>query len=602
MAGALRFEERGRFRLTPDELWAFVADTDRLNALVGLPQMHYATSPLATGGAQITAAYRLGPLPLARWTEYPWEWRAPHHYAVERAYTWGPLAHFYGGVELHAVEGGAATDLRIFAEITPAWGPLGAFAVRLLVGPTGTRRAMEECRRYERRFLASGQAAHPHPRRRHRSPRLRRLCDRLAADGVDPAIVRRLGQHLAHGTDEAIRKMRPFALADDWGFDRRTVLVAFLRAARLGLVTMSWDVLCPNCRVAKASSTSLRGLGADAHCDVCNIAFAPRFDRLVEVRFTAAASLRKRGASCYCVGGPMNTPHVVAQARVPAGANADFVGPDPGLYRLRGAAGGPSVVEVTPRGNTRASFVWSSAGIAPTVAEVAPGATLSVRNDGSEETRLVLEGAVWPDAAASAAYVSTLAEFRDLFASEVLAPGVALSLESLTFLFTDLCGSTTLYERIGQARAFRLVHEHFALLDAAVRAHHGTVVKTVGDAVMPVFPTPADAVSAALAMQEAVASLDTDGAADPTRLLRVGVHTGPALAVGSEERLDYFGTTVNTAARVEHACGGGQIAMTQAVAEDHEVDGLLATLHVPCASRSAVLRGVTEPVRLLVLG
>jgi class 3 adenylate cyclase len=74
----------------------------------------------------------------------------------------------------------------------------------------------------------------------------------------------------------------------------------------------------------------------------------------------------------------------------------------------------------------------------------------------------------------------------------------------VTLLFTDLKGSTVMYERLGDLNAYALVRKHFALLGAIVQEHSGAIVKTIGDAVMAVFSRPTDAVSAALHILEKI--------------------------------------------------------------------------------------------------
>src|SRR5205814_7684589 len=98
----------------------------------------------------------------------------------------------------------------------------------------------------------------------------------------------------------------------------------------------------------------------------------------------------------------------------------------------------------------------------------------------------------------TAAVITSMQAFRDLFSSEALRPGEAISVESLSILFTDLKGSTALYRTIGDAPAFGQVMSHFDILREGVAAHHGGLVKTIGDSIMAVFPDPADALAAAL--------------------------------------------------------------------------------------------------------
>jgi class 3 adenylate cyclase len=129
-----------------------------------------------------------------------------------------------------------------------------------------------------------------------------------------------------------------------------------------------------------------------------------------------------------------------------------------------------------------------------------------------------------------------------------------LKITSLTFLFTDLKGSTELYERVGDLAAFDLVRAHFRVLDEIVAAEAGAVVKTIGDAVMAAFPTPDRAISAALRMREAMRELHT-GRHGEDLLLKIGIDQGPCLAVLLNDRQDYFGQTVNIAARVQALAG-----------------------------------------------
>ena len=98
--------------------------------------------------------------------------------------------------------------------------------------------------------------------------------------------------------------------------------------------------------------------------------------------------------------------------------------------------------------------------------------------------------------------------FRDIYRTDTLDVDQRLKITSLTFLFTDLQGSTELYERVGDLVAFDLVRAHFSVLNEIVAAEAGAVVKTIGDAVMATFPTPDRAVAAALRMREAMRELN----------------------------------------------------------------------------------------------
>src|SRR6202047_1776159 len=145
-------------------------------------------------------------------------------------------------------------------------------------------------------------------------------------------------------------------------------------------------------------------------------------------------------------------------------------------------------------------------------------------------------------------------------------------------MFTDLKGSTELYDALGDVTAYNLVRDHFVFLLERVQQNHGFVVKTVGDAVMAAFSRPDDAVRAALAIQDDVASFNSargGGNATPI-VLKLGLHAGSCIAVTTGDALDYFGATVNIAARLEHQCRGGEVIVSEAVAKDAETGAGLA--------------------------
>jgi class 3 adenylate cyclase len=130
---------------------------------------------------------------------------------------------------------------------------------------------------------------------------------------------------------------------------------------------------------------------------------------------------------------------------------------------------------------------------------------------------------------------------------------------TLSFLFTDVEGSTRLWERYPEAMKGAL-ERHDAALRAAVQGSSGRIVKTTGDGFMCVFASPLDAVSACIAAQHALAG-QTWAEMDPLRV-RMGVHAGQA-EVRAE---DYFGPAVIRAARIMAAGHGGQVLLSATAA------------------------------------
>ncbi|MFD3164604.1 adenylate/guanylate cyclase domain-containing protein [Herpetosiphon sp. NSE202] len=187
----------------------------------------------------------------------------------------------------------------------------------------------------------------------------------------------------------------------------------------------------------------------------------------------------------------------------------------------------------------------------------------------------------------------TVQAFRDLFIDEPLPDGESFQIKWAALMFTDLGGSTALYARKGDPRAYSLVREHFNILFNVVNQAGGAVVKTIGDAIMAVFVDGAAAVKAGQNALIAIEAFNRERElADDERLtLKVGVHAGPTLAVTLNDRLDYFGTTVNAAARVQSSANYAELVVTQQVLE---APGVAEILPADLANETLILRGLDD--------
>jgi len=178
--------------------------------------------------------------------------------------------------------------------------------------------------------------------------------------------------------------------------------------------------------------------------------------------------------------------------------------------------------------------------------------------------------------------------FREIYRTSTLDVDQRLKITSLTFLFTDLKGSTELYERVGDIVAYDLVREHFRVLNEIVASEAGAVVKTIGDAVMATFPSPDRALAAALRMRKSVHALKKD------LLIKIGIHEGPCLAVTLNDRLDYFGQTVNIASRVQSLSTSQEIHITGPIIESPAVATILEKEAIRPIQKEAALRGIAD--------
>jgi class 3 adenylate cyclase len=582
-----------RLDASPAELWPLVSNTERFNRALGLPAMTN-EGPAAPGSFEKKVSASLFGMTL-RWRELPFEWVEGRWFRSVREFESGPVTRFEGGMELRQTAGG--TEAVVESIFTPR-NALGTAIVKYATGKRSVEDAVRMLRRFDS-FCRTGED--PFPARRTKTPFSPGALAQKAAALHDAACSKELAakvlHFVEHGYDDELTGIRPFELADRWGADRCATLKVFLHATRAGLFDLSWQVLCPCCKGANASPHTLKELSSKAHCGACEIEYGVDFDRSVEVRFSVSPTVRPVQAHTFCVGSPARSRDAVLQLRLRPGKPREELvdlGAESFLLHdldhdrvttLRPSEGGPSELAV-------------DLSALPEQLAFKPGTVKLSLTPGAEPALLRLERESWKQKGATASFVTTLQDFRDLFSSEVLAPGVEIAVRTVALLFTDLKGSTALYEKVGDATAYAIVRDHFDYLFAIIRAHDGAVVKTIGDAVMAVFASPARALEAALQMQERVGELNTKLSPKPSVILKIGVHAGPSIAINNDNLLDYFGSSVNIAARVQNESAGGDIVITEALRRDKEVEDLIAAHGARQEPLRVQLKGLSKDFQL----
>lgn len=585
---------------SPDNLWPFVADTNRFNRDTGVPKLEFDKVHKRLPNARRKVRFSYFGLPV-EWEEQPFEWIRPNRFGVERLYNKGPMARLKAICELKAKPDGG-THMTYEIRATPR-NVLGVIAIPLqvsfVIGPKlrAAIKKYDELASAEVTIETTGEST---SQSTFDLERLSSLKNKLVSEleSADEharrvAIANRLVDFIEHGDDLAVSSIRAYKLADDWEEPRRLVLEVCLQATRTGLLDFQWDVLCPLCRGPKQSQHSLKDLDKDVHCETCMIDFTVNFDRYVELTFTPNPSVRRVEVPYFCVGSPEWTPHVVVQQLLPAGVERELSLPlESGNYRLRALElQGAQDIIVSHGGATSAQVTVSTDGWGREMLRVDERFSLSLKNETDAEQLLILERTEWSDQATTAAEVTALQAFRDLFAAEALRPGEQISVGTLTILFTDLRHSTQLYREIGDATAFGRVMNHFDVVRKSIADHDGAVVKTIGDAVMAVFRSASDGLAAMLEVQKTLAA-PPDGSMPLA--LKAGLNTGPCIAVTLNDRLDYFGSTVNMAARLEGLSSGCDVIISRSVYEDAKVRELIKSKGLSVVEFDMSLKGFDE--------
>jgi len=459
----------------------------------------------------------------------------------------------------------------------------------------------------------------------------------LLRQAADSRVVDAMERLVADAPDHYLHRINVPAFAAKNGVNDEAAIAAFLHAARIGLFDIAWNVLCPGCGGVLDTNATLKTVQKDTYvCALCADSYAPTLDEMVEVTFTVSPRVRKIAAHT-----PDDLPVEEYYRQVYWGSGVDV--PEDGYEQLFDefvldhvelGAGEKGVLSIQQPAEFLIIFepVTHSAQFIDVKGEpTRERQSLSLsfdREHGRNQTlemrpgplRIALEnrtdGRILPTVFIAGQTLHCLLDrrrpfltakrlltnqtFRDLYRTETLDVDQRLKITSLTFLFTDLRGSTELYERVGDLVAFDLVQSHFRVLNEIVAAEAGAVVKTIGDAVMATFPTPDRAVAAALRMRDAMRGLnEANGRED--LLLKIGVHEGPCIAVAMNERQDYFGQTVNIASRVQGLASSQSIFATLAVVGDAKTAQLLEGKSLTPRAHPAVLRGIEREVPVFAI-
>src|SRR3954467_13930884 len=446
----------------------------------------------------------------------------------------------------------------------------------------------------------------------------------IVRQSADADVVAAMEALVRNAPDHELCRVNVLDFATKRGLNEERVIAAFLHAARVGIFELSWNVLCPGCGGVLDATATLRNVHKENYeCALCAAGYEPTLDEMVEVTFTVSPQVRRIAAhdpntlsiwdyfrQIFWSSGvdlPANLEELIDEITIdavelPPGERAQISLQLPAEFVIvfEPVTHAAQFLDVKgePTRERQALMLTYNKVRAPTgTMELRPG-PLRLSLDNRTDVRVLpsvwIAGDMLHDLLGkrkpflTANRLLSNQTFRDIYRTDTLDVDQGLKITSLTFLFTDLKGSTQLYERVGDIVAYDLVREHFRVLHEIVAAQGGAVVKTIGDAVMATFPTPDRALAAALRMRDSVRALKKD------LLIKIGIHEGPCLAVTLNDRLHSFGHTVNLAARVQSLADAKAIFATKSVVEHPQVAKMLESGNHHPTEQLAALRGVAD--------
>jgi class 3 adenylate cyclase len=558
----------------PDSLWRLLSDTSRLNRALGVAEMTFTER-----GTELWGTAQNGGV-VHEWREVPWSWLAGQWLTCTREYTRGFPKVMYA---IHRIEPHATgCHVYLYFGAVPR-GTFGKLALKLGFPSLG--------RAYQKILpAAAAQLA-------KMKPAVLELPAPVLSEEAEARLqlvreqLKGLFGWIRTGDEADLYRIQVRERARAWNVDERELLRVALHATRAGVLSLSWDTICPHCRGVTEENPALGTLRPEVRCEVCAIDFDTGGEQAVEVTFHVHSSIREVAERHFCSAEPATKDHIRVQVELEAGETAT-VAPSlrPGRYRMR------------RHGERRYGYLDISESATAEVVRFgdddgevvrgAPGAALEIANRTGERQRFIVEHAQWTDYALRPGQLLSLRDFRDLFSEEYVGADVQLAVGEQTLLFTDVVGSTAFYAQRGDPGAFVEIKRHFDEVFALVAAHRGVAIKTIGDAVMAAFVNPADAVRASHAIHKAFSPARKDS---PIRL-RISLNTGPCIAVRFNANIDYFGGAVNVAAKLQSLAESWQVAMSEAT---YQAPGVVDYLREQGASTVALSyssKALPEPV------
>lgn len=533
------------FASSPEQLWPHVSNTERVNRAMGLPPVEYVTERDSSGAMRRYATVKLFGMKM-RWEEHPFEWIEGRRMSVLREFEGGPFKWFASTVELEPLPAGGTRLKHTVRMAGRNW--IGRLIAARETGPKCRKTLDTIYSRIDATLREKSQSVSYidpfEPAKPLGTQVLRRIDGRLRRmeeNGVSLELAGKLREYIVQGSPQELAKLRPLVLCKQLGTDSRETTDACLAAVDAGLLRMEWEVLCPTCRVAADTKTSLKELTTHTNCEACAVDFRSDLASAVEMVFRIHSDILDTRIGKFCIGGPAHTPHVVAQVRCEPGERIELPLSLPvGNYLLRGpnwkstlsldvrSHGAPTRIDVDIRQDVRSS-------LGPTLRAGQQLIVILNRTDVAQVLRL--ERTIPREHVVTAAQAMAMPGFRERFPTELLDTGRLISSENVTLLTTRIANIDECYARLGERASFDLIQRQMELIQSRVQSRRGDIVKSVGEGVLAVFENVDGAVLAAfdirsdLAQNKELAELS----------IVTGIHRGSAIVTTINQRLDYFG-------------------------------------------------------------
>lgn len=554
---------------TPEQLWPYVTDLNRMLRDIGQPAVRRSDRTTDTTPDHIEP-----PCDNMNRNNEPTEWEYPYRFEITHYYRSGPYLNLYLGVDLYPLDSGTKIKIRIKGNRK---NNLFSLFSELKL-KTVIKRRIKKTLRFCDELAYTGKPAYRYnrPKRFARSSinRLREIETALGDYPVDMELYDKLVNFIRRADDAALKRISPVRMARIWKKPVGEVLKFFLCAAKAGLLKFFWDMYCSRCRKVQATHETLSEVFEPVYCHHCRKEFTVNFNRSVRIGFTAHPSIRKISPDTCSIEEPPAMSHIMVQQYLKPGERKYLKTCLPeGRFVLKADnQSGEAIVSVHEKGKNTVYIGVNGTGLDGESVQVNREPNLMFENRSQMPQIITLEKAEWEKSELTGAGITSLQLFRDLFSREVLRQGERLAVDEITLMFTDLLDSTSMFNEEGDEKAAGRVIDHLEILQKAVAEENGAIVKTIGDSVMAVFTRPEQAVRAYLNAHQRIL---LDSRFDKLLKLKAGIHHGSCVAVNLNNRIDYYGSTVNIASRLVDFAGQNELIVSDEAFKELSLNKIL---------------------------
>lgn len=525
-------------------IWEWLSDSSRINRALGMGKR----LEIERDGQLIVRTKMLGIV--QEWIELPWSWVSGESIIVDREYNTGFAKYnhsifYFKDNSLYIYMGFTPSSLlskslltvgvkSVVADLANLLSEIDSELMSGMAVPSFFTKSIDSLNDEQKVLLNSS-------------------LESCKSSGMDDDIISRIYDLICLGDELDLYRIRLKELSVKWDLDERKLLRNFLIATKHNVFKMSWDIICPSCLGPRTEVSELVDLLNVDHCEACKIKFETDGENSIEVTFKVNPKIRAVEKLQFCAAEPARKKHI----KVQWSSKDNFVKKSlylpSGEYRLRVLGhDGSMFLSISDSGESDVLVDLSGSEI-----KVNNLFTINIPNE-IENGIVIIEDKDADPMALRPRDVFSISDFKKLFSEQELGQGIQLYLGEQTILFTDIVSSTKYYESFGDKYAFEEIKKHFGDVYRVFEEFNGVIIKTIGDAVMASFPSPLLALKAC----EKVHEIFNPNHTNYNFQLRMSSHIGKVIGVNSDTGIDYFGNTVNVAAKLQNIADDQQLGVS----------------------------------------